>query len=977
MNENGWLSRPAAALAVLCGLCAVSIFFIQTSFRVPGISLSENRDESFTVVQRHYGMDAAEMERTAAVPLEDALSRIRGLKKIRSVSENGSVRVFAYFEGRSAGRYEAVREAAQEVYKTLPRSAQRPEILSSDGGRFPVWTAAVSAGGASAGRLLERTVKPALEALEGSGEVEISGAGLTEIIITVDDKKAAALGLDPRVITETLAGNDALFSGGKFNEGNREISIAVDGRYPDLQSLKSAVIPLQNKKSFIMLEDIAAVREEEKESQSRSRVNGKKTAVVAVMADGGADLGRLSELIKKATGKFDDLEFIVLSDRGAEERAAYRSVLGAAVQGALAVALMAAALCFRKGRRLLPPVCAFSVPVIILFAAALTRFFGFEFDKLVLAGLSSGAGAAVDAVILSADYLGNAASIAEGRKACASLRFPLIAGAATTIIALLPLGLKEAAPEIRPVAWAAGSVNFVSMVLALFLLPPLFLHTAGRPVRRLGKTRIKTRVLFRILAAHVRFCVQRPIIIAAFWLALTVFGITALILGGTDTGSRISEKSVYAQIEFEGGLHIDEVDRRLAVYGESIKNEKGILHVQTSARTGSGSVLAAFDPALLNPEKARRVLRSKPVFGGFVYIGESSAKERIWEVRISGDDETRCRKLAAEAARTAGNIPLVDETVLNFKDGRPRLTLKADRERLAEAGVSLSGLGGTLRYGIHGPVVYKRISAQGETDVRFRFPEKPGGRILQSVAAGASAPLEAGMFFSETEDREPSSIQRMDRRRSASISIRTRAMDPRAARDMIMSALSRLALPPGYSVEFDPDAVKAAEAVSGSAFLFILALVFCYMVIAAFKGSFLVPFAVLAVVPPSLSFSVLCMKAAGCPLDAVSASAFVAAAGLAVNAGVLIVDGLADSGTAAGLYRGLRRHLPALFATAGTTAAGALPFLFVGNASASVVRTLSLAAAFGVAASAFCSVSLIPALSKLFPVLFEPFNIGE
>jgi multidrug efflux pump subunit AcrB len=89
---------------------------------------------------------------------------------------------------------------------------------------------------------------------------------------------------------------------------------------------------------------------------------------------------------------------------------------------------------------------------------------------------------------------------------------------------------------------------------------------------------------------------------------------------------------------------------------------------------------------------------------------------------------------------------------------------------------------------------------------------------------------------------------------------------------------------------------------------------------------------------------------------------------MAVNAAVLIAD--TRNGSALGLYRVLRKRFPLLAATSGTTIAGALPFLFLARSSASVVRSLSLVSAFGVAASVLCSISLIPALAARFPRLF-------
>jgi multidrug efflux pump subunit AcrB len=62
--------------------------------------------------------------------------------------------------------------------------------------------------------LLERIVKPRLESLEGVGEVEISGAGLPEITVALDSRKAVLAGLDPQRAAVLLGMNDALLPGG-------------------------------------------------------------------------------------------------------------------------------------------------------------------------------------------------------------------------------------------------------------------------------------------------------------------------------------------------------------------------------------------------------------------------------------------------------------------------------------------------------------------------------------------------------------------------------------------------------------------------------------------------------------------------------------------------------------------------------------------------------------------------------------------
>jgi multidrug efflux pump subunit AcrB len=483
----------------------------------------------------------------------------------------------------------------------------------------------------------------------------------------------------------------------------------------------------------------------------------------------------------------------------------------------------------------------------------------------------------------------------------------------------------------------------------------------------------------RVPAFLARLCTTKPVISAAFWACAVLAGGGALLVGGADTGEQGSENSVYARVEFEGGLHIEESDRFLAAYAEELSSAEGIINVQTGAGTGSGSALVSFDRALTKPETVRNLMRNIPIPGAFVYIGESSMGERNWEIKIAGDDGERCRELASEAARICGNLPVAEETVLYFKEGSPRLTLKPDRAKLAALGLSFTGLGSLVRQGIYGPVAYKRLDRGGETDVRIRGGAEPESRdsIGNILFAGISDPLRLDTLVEESGAEEPSSIQREDRRRTASFSIRTEAMDPRRARDLVMPALAELELPPGYKIEFDPEAIRAAGAVSSQGFLFVLALIFCYMVIAAARESFLLPLAVLSVVPPSLAIPALVLSLTGHGLNVEAAAAFVAVSGMAVNAAILAVDALAGQNAKilheGNIYRALRQRLPVLAATTGTTIAGAAPFLLLHSNAAAAVRSLSLVTALGVAVSSVCSVTLIPALAKMAPGLLRKF----
>jgi multidrug efflux pump subunit AcrB len=1018
------MNRKIASLCICFGIAVLSVFVIVRD----GEAGLDGGMESCMVTLRHYGVDAEEMERSIAVPLEDALSSVPGLRDMESSSENSAVRIFARFDGKARDTYGAVREAVQGVYETLPPSVQRPEIRGSDNSRIPLWTAAVTLAPSVSGNggppeddntgaialLLERIVKPRLESLEEVGEVEISGAGLPEIMVALDSRKAAAVDLSPQRAASILGMNDVLLPGGTLEDGGREILLTCDGRYEDRGALEDALVP-PGGGGALRLGTLAGVYEREREPDSVSSLNGRKTVILSVMKGPGADAGRLSRRIGRELEKFGDLplRFQVLSDRGKEEAAAFRSVLGAAAAGALAAALIAALMACGSGghsRRLFPALfCALSVPFICLVSAALLRLRGLAVDRGLLAGLSTGIGAAVDAVIISSWKFRRCRSPAEGKAALQTIRVPLISGSITTVAALVPLAVGgtsgvSAPAGVGSLALGIGAVTLVSLVFSLTLLPPLLLWrtdgegaacSSGPPKRRRDRRpagrfaggplaeclrragRLADRFCRRFLARNVRLCLRCPA--AVLFTALFIFlcGVVSLVIAGVDMETAIPEDSIYIHVEFEGGLRREEADTLLRKFSEGLAIP-GLRNVETSAKTASGSVLISFDPAVIRGDRMRELVRETVIPGAFMYFPENSPAERIWEIRIHGDDSGRCRELAREAAAICAGLPPVTETVLNFRDGSPRLAVVPDRQRLAGAGLRFSEMGDALRRAVYGPVSYKKTGRNGEIDVRVRAGET--APLSRAETVGVPVPLpgreegENGLSLrldslaEFREGREPSGIRRGNRRRSASISLRTGPADPRRIREQVMPHLEGIDLPPGYTLEFDPEAVQAAQSVSGRTGYFLLALLFCYMLVAAVNESLVIPLVVLSPVPPSLALPAFFLAAAGKPLGMQAACALIAVSGIAVNASVLTAEGIVPSVKAGGagkMYRVLRETFPLLLLTCGTTVAGALPLLFLREGSNRFLRAISLVTVLGVSASFIFSTSLVPVMAKL------------
>ncbi|MDR1046349.1 MAG: efflux RND transporter permease subunit [Treponema sp.] len=1000
MKANSWLERKHAAFCILMMAASVSAALL---------AMRDNRREydasSYTLTFRHYGVDAGEMERSIAIPLEDALAPLPGLLHITSTSENGRVRAFLRFDPdfASYGRYEAVRDAVEEVYETLPGSVQRPEILSSSNSRIPVWSAAVFSrgeAGTKRGNLsetLERFVKPRLEALAGAGEVELSGIANREIRVALDPERSASLGIRPLDLASSLAGSDLILPAGRIESGNRKTLLVLDDRYRKLEDLKKAPFSINGVR--INLEDIAEIREGEREPDNYSRLDGERAAGIMVMPASGAKLGKLSREIKRELEAIKDLplDFQVLLDRGEEETKAFRSLILAALEGALAVSLMT--FLMMPGGKVSPAVFL-SVPLISVFSLGILVFFGFSPDRPLLSGIASGLGAAVDAVIILAWEMRRAETAAEGLRVLGSLVPPLISSSCTTIVALIPLVLMDISEECRTLAWGSGAVTLIALLASFSILPPFIFRGGNRreaaashrrilnndsryfrgrgmelPLRQklLAFLRFIKRRSLRTLAFSAGLVLRFPMLYVASALILSGGGILALGFIRPDTGGNESPGSIYAHIEFEGGFRAEEADRLLGIFSRKLKENSAVKHIQSSARSGSGSLLINFDPEKEKPEDLKKEIRRIGINGAFIYFPETGSGERNWTISVFGDDSSLCRKFAREAAGLSASLGLVRETVLNFKDGGGRIDLYPDRERFREAGAWFYPAADTIRRNVHGPVAYKRLEDSGEVDVRVLGEGIPDKEKVFSIPLTLkdAYPVRVDSLMKAAESRESSAIERQGRRRSASFTIRTGPLDPRRLRKSIMPLFDRMELPPAYSIVFDQDAIKQAENLSGTILWFLLALLFCSMVIAASSESLKAPLVILPVIPPSLALPLLILLILGKPLNEAAAASFIALSGVAVNAAVLVAGALASLPhgkrlSSRDIYFILRSKSPLLLATAGTTMAGAFPLFFSAGEPGNLVQILSLVIFWGVLTSFICSITLVPALFILF-----------
>ncbi len=152
-----------------------------------------------SVMTQYPGVAPEEIETLVSMPLEAAVSRVPGLRRVESVSKEGRLLPDARIRlGDGHGLHHApYPRGARQRPRRLPSGAENPTIIPMDPQSKPILVLAVS-GEADLLDLkdfAEELVKPRLEQIEGIGSAEITGGVEREIQVEINPQLLALYGL--------------------------------------------------------------------------------------------------------------------------------------------------------------------------------------------------------------------------------------------------------------------------------------------------------------------------------------------------------------------------------------------------------------------------------------------------------------------------------------------------------------------------------------------------------------------------------------------------------------------------------------------------------------------------------------------------------------------------------------------------------------------------------------------------------------
>jgi multidrug efflux pump len=328
-----------------------------------------------------------------------------------------------------------------------------------------------------------------------------------------------------------------------------------------------------------------------------------------------------------------------------------------------------------------------------------------------------------------------------------------------------------------------------------------------------------------------------------------------------------------------------------------------------------------------NPGSFGQSPRSKPV--EFV-IQTSESYDKL-------DDYVE--SFLAEADKNPGLINLDSDLRLN----KPQIDVEVDRERVADTGVGVLTLGRALETLLGGRQV-TRLNQNGEQyDVIVQVApddRRTSGDLNDIYVRGRDgAMIQLSNLVQLRETVAPKELNRFNQFRSATITGNLAPGYSLGEALVFMESVADEVLPPQVRYDYAGESREFKEAGSSLLFVFVLALGFIFLVLAAQFESFRDPLIIMLTVPLSMTGALLALELTGGTLNIYSQIGLVTLIGLISKHGILIVqfaNRLQDEGKPLreAVVEAAALRLRPILMTTGAMVSGAIPLAIAAGAGA-------------------------------------------
>jgi len=841
-------------------------------------------------------------------------------------------------------------------------------------------------------------VKDQLARIPGVGQIRMFGGGDYAMRIWLDPDKIASRGMTAGDVVRAIQEQNIQVSAGQLGaepiKGGSDFLIAINaqGRLRTAQEFGDVVLKTGSNGEVVRLSDVARIELGASDYTLRGQLDNFNTSIIGVFQAPGANALATRDAV---IAKMDELarQF----PPGVSYRSDYdatvfvRESVAAVIHTlfeAIALVVLVVILFLQTWRASIIPLIA--VPVSVVGTFAVLYLLGFSINTLSLFGLVLAIGIVVDDAIVVVENVER--NIEEGRtpleaahQAMTEVSGPIVAIALVLCAVFVPMAFLTGVTGTfyKQFAVTIAISTVISAINSLTLSPALaakLLHSHDAPKD------VLSRLIERLLGWFFRpfnrfFKASSDSYEGAVSRTLgrrgVVFMVYVVLLAGTGVMFNVvprgfipTQDKLYliAGVKLPEGSSLERTDAVLQRMKDIALGTDGVAHVigltgfNPTQQTNTPNYAVAFP--ILKPFNERHrsakeiaadiqakiaqikegfafVLNPPPVLG----LGQGAGYSLFVEDRAGagyGALQQAANALQSAAVKTPGmGFPFV-----GYQSNVPQLDIQVDRVKAKAQGVALTNLFETLQVYLGSSYVNDfnlfgrtwRVYAQADGDFRKRVEDIANLKTRNDK--GEMVPIGSMVKISQTYGPDP--VLRYNGYPAADFIGEANPAVLSSAQAMgTMAELARRVLPNGMTIEWTDLSFQEATQGNAALLVFPVSVLLAFLVLAALYESWVLPLAVILIVPMCMLSALAGVKLYGSDNNTFVQVGLVVLMGLACKNAILIVEFARElefqgEGIVEAALQACRLRLRPIVMTSVAFIAGTIPLVLAHGAGAEV-----------------------------------------
>jgi len=794
-------------------------------------------------------------------------------------------------------------------------------------------------------------VRDQLLRLEGVGDITVFGVREYSLRVWLDPNRLSSYGLSAGDIVQALREQNVQVSGGALGQQPApadqafQITVQTQGRFSDVRQFRDIIVKATEGGRLVRLQDVARVEFGARDYVTNSYLDNKQAVAIGVFQRPGTNALQASrEIIAKMEEIKKDfppgIDYTIVYNPTEYVAASVDEVYKTLFEAVILVVIVVIVF-LQSWRTAIIPIVA--IPVSLVGTFAVMSVMGFSLNTLTLFGLVLAIGIVVDdAIVVVENVERNIALGMSPRDAAqetmdeggtALISIALVLSAVFIPTAFIP-GISGRFYQqfaltiaVSTIISAFNSLTLSPALCALLLKPHDPHHQPRSLLARIGKglaggfNRSFDRASNNY-ARSVRGLVGRKSLLVV---ALAVYGglvaATAHITQRVPTGFIPAQDQGYliVVLQLPDGASLSRTDAvtkrasEIAMKVPGIAHAVGIVGLNGATFTTNSNSAVVF--ATLTPfeERLPQGLTANAIAGRL--MGELQQIQEAFTIAVppppvqglgnaggfkmqlqdrTGIGLEQLLAVTQEVMIAANQNPNVTQVFTTFGANTPQIYLDIDRTKARMLDVPLSNVFEALQinlgsayandFNAFGRVYQVRVQA----DERFRIERTDIERLKVRSASGALVPL--GSLVQIRDVAGPVLIQRYNMFTSVPLQGEAAPGVSTGAALDAMEQVTNATVPPGVGFEWTDLAYQEKATGNTAIYIFALAVVFVFLVLAAQYESWALPLAIVLIVPMSVLAAMIGVMLRGMDNNILTQIGLVVLIGLAAKNAILIVE---------------------------------------------------------------------------------------